>query len=296
MPQPPSSAENINLTNTVCLVCGQVTFKSLCNNILVKCLNCSFISANMQLSPEEIRKIYSENYFTGEEYEDYLRDKAVLQKNFSNRLKKIYSVFPSIKITNALEIGCAYGFFGELLKKNLNHVYYKGFDVTEEAIAYGKENFNLDVSTQNYLDYKTDQKFTDVFMWDVIEHLMNPEKFLEKINRDSAPGARLFITTGDIGALLAKTQKCRWRMIHPPSHLQYFSKETITLLLKKNGFTVKKVFYPPASRSAKVIFYSLFMLRKNYPQWVEKIYKSIPDTLYITINTFDIMFVIAVKD
>jgi len=262
----------------------------------MKCLNCGLVSANIQLSQEEIRKIYSENYFKGEEYEDYLRDKEVLQKNFSRRLKKIFSIVPENEIKDILELGCAYGFFGELVKVQLSKATYKGFDVAEEAVAYGKNNFSLDVSTENYLNSRSEKKFTDVFMWDVIEHLERPDKFIEKISSDTVSGSHLYITTGDIGSWLARKQKCNWRMIHPPSHLHYFSKDTITQLLKKNGFTVKKTLYPPTSRSVKVIFYSMFMLRKNYSWWVEKMYETIPENLFLTINTFDIMFVVAVKD
>lgn len=279
-----------------CLVCGHDNFEFRCSDALAGCLNCGFVTANVQLSEQAIREIYSEKYFAGEEYEDYVRDKAMLQKNFSARLKKIFSIVPQNQITHVLEIGCAYGFFGEMLKEKLPHAFYFGFDASAEAVNYAKEKLGLDASAENYLDWKSEKKFTDIFMWDVVEHLERPDMFFEKINHDSLAGSRIYITTGDIGSWLARRQGCNWRMIHPPSHLHYFSKDTITMLLKKKGFTVKNIFYSPTSRSVKGIFYSLFMLKKKYSRWTEKIYNAIPDNLSIAVNTFDIMFVIAEKD
>ena len=84
-------------------------------------------------------------------------------------------------------------------------------------------------------------------------------------------------------------------MIHPPSHLHYFSKKTITQLLEKNHFEVKAVLYKPVYRSVKQIFYSLFLLNKPGTKLREAIFKRIPEKWFIPLNTYDIMHVIARK-
>lgn len=99
----------------------------------------------------------------------------------------------------------------------------------------------------------------------------------------------------DIGALLPKIQQHNWRMIHPPMHLHYFTKRTLTLLLQNNGFEVKKIIYKPVFRSLKQIFYSLFLLNKSKQGFVNKIFRKIPSEWFIPINTYDIMYCIAVK-
>jgi SAM-dependent methyltransferase len=284
------------LGDFTCLVCSEKKFIPRCNETLLRCSRCGFTTANALLSEDAIRKIYSEKYFVGEEYENYVRDKLMLQKNFYSRLKKIFSIVLKSEITDILEIGCAYGFFGELVKRELPHAQYLGFDVSADAVKFAKNNLGLNVSDESYLASKTGRKFSDVFMWDVIEHLQNPGEFIARISSDSASGSRLYLTTGDIGSWLARLQGCNWRMIHPPSHLHYFSKETITELLRKNGFKVRRILHVPVLRSAKGIFYSLFMLKKSYSHFTGKIYDLIPEKLSISVNTFDIMFVIAEKE
>ncbi len=278
-----------------CLVCGAKAFVPIYNDTLLKCGSCNFVTANLEIDIETLKKTYTENYFKGEEYVDYIRDKEILQTNFQKRLNYIFKNFNKADITNTLEIGCAYGFFAETLNKDLPGIKYVGYDVVPEAIEYGTQQLKQNIICGDYLDAKVEPGISDVFMWDVIEHLPNPEKFIEKASRELKSGGRIYITTGDIECFIPRMQKDKWRMIHPPSHLHYFSKNTLSKLLEQNGFKVKSVTYPPVYRSVRLIYYSLFMLRKKYPGIVEKLYNLIPVKLNVAINTFDIMFLIAEK-
>lgn len=278
---------------SICIICNKQDNRLIYSDTLLKCHSCGFITANIDIGAEELNAIYSKNYFKGEEYLDYLSDKTTIQKNFSQRLKHIN--IDSVKNSNALEIGCAYGFFGELFTNKYKAANYTGLDIVSDAVNYGKHNLKLNLVLQDYLTYEAPQKYTHVFMWDVIEHLPRPDLFIEKISKDTQTGSELHITTGDISALLPKIQQQNWRMIHPPTHLHYFSKKTLTLLLEKNGFEVRKIIYKPVFRSLKQIFYSLFLLNKPKQGFVNRIFRQIPNGWFVPINTFDIMYCIAVK-
>lgn len=279
-----------------CLVCDNKNFEAIYNSTLLKCKSCSFVTANLNISEESLKAIYTENYFKGEEYSDYVTDKDVLQKNFNDRLKFIFSKFDKSKMTNALEIGAAYGFFAQVFTDKIKNADFIGLDIAEEAIRYGRETLKQNLKAVDYLSYPAPaKKYTDTFMWDVIEHLPDPEKVIKKVSEETEKGGRIYITTGDIDTFVPKMKKENWRMIHPPSHLHYFSKKTISLLLEKNGFEVKYVKYPSVSRSVKLVFYSLFILKKKESKFFKGIYNMIPDKWYFPFNSFDIMFVIAQK-
>lgn len=278
-----------------CLVCESTAFSPIYDATLLKCGSCGFVTANMEIDTKILQETYTENYFKGEEYVDYLRDKDILQTNFRKRLRSILKKFNKSGITSALEIGCAYGFFAEILTREIKGVDYVGYDVVPEAIAYGKNELKQNIVCGDYLQAKVEKGVSDIFMWDVIEHLPNPEKFIEKAAGELKQGGRIYITTGDIECFVPRMQKAKWRMIHPPSHLHYFSKRTLSKLLEKNGFKIVEVSYPPVYRSIRLIYYSLFMLRKKYPGIVEKIYNLIPSKMNIGVNTYDIMFLIAEK-
>lgn len=180
-----------------------------------------------------------------------------------------------------------------ILKKGKKYI---GYDISEDSITYANKYFGNHFSSKNYLkDEIQKESFSDVFMWDVIEHLVNPEDFIKKASFETKLNGRIYITTGDISAWLPKKQKAKWRMIHPPTHVHYFTKKSITKLLSKHGFEIERITYPPVSRSIRVIFYSLFLLNKKHYSLMNWIYKLIPEKASLKLNTFDIMFVVAKK-
>jgi hypothetical protein len=75
-------------------------------------------------------------------------------------------------------------------------------------------------------------------MWDTIEHVPSPDRFVAKAFELLRPGGYLFMTTGDIDSVVARLQGPRWRQIHPPTHLSYFSRRTLTRMLERAGFEV----------------------------------------------------------
>jgi len=269
--------------------------KNIYSNLLRKCRACGFVTANQELSDGEIERIYSVDYFKGEEYLDYEQDKVILQKNFRKKVDSIIKLAGKDNIRSFLEIGCAYGFFGEIVKLMLPEAKYLGLDISEDAIRYANKNPNLNVIATNYLEHTVGERFTDICMWDVIEHLSRPDQFLEKIHSDMDSGSRLWLTTGNIDALVPRIMKGRWRMIHPPTHLHYFSSGTLDQLLNRKGFEIRKISYPFIHRGLRQVYYSLFMLKKDSGKFVRKVYSAIPASMNFYMNTFDIMFVMAVR-
>ena len=273
-----------------CIVCPHETFKQSFPG-LIQCINCNFITANISLTAEDIRVLYGAEYFSGEEYADYIGDKKVIQRNLSNWLNIIRKYRESGIL---VEIGSAYGFFLELASK---HFQVSGYEVSESAATYSNNVVNVKTYNMDFLDdRKIDANSVDVaVMWDVIEHLPNPSTIIEKLQQVLKPNGHLFITTGDIDSKLAKSQGSRWRMIHPPSHLQYFSKNTLTKLFNSKGFEVIDVKYPGYWRSLGQILHGLFILGSNDKESVmyKLLRNVVPKRFGLYLNTYDIMLVTA---
>lgn len=282
--------------NRICLVCGASEFKGIFKNTLLKCASCDFITANTEVDQQLLKKIYTTGYFHGEEYLDYLQDKLALQKNFRQRVQYILKKRSKESIRHILELGCAYGFFAEIVQKEWPQASYVGLDVAAQAVQFGRDTLELNLIEADYLEFPPSaDPYTDVFMWDVIEHLSEPHLFLGKLSREMQQEGHLYLTTGDIGAWLARIRGRKWRMIHPPSHLHYFSSDTISRLLSRYGFEVLDIAYPPVYRSLKQIYYSLFLLNKKSSKLHKGIFTRIPESWSIPINIYDIMFITAKK-
>lgn len=275
-----------------CIVCKGILEKSSLKGLCI-CRNCGFITTNLNLSDKEIKELYSINYYNGEEYSDYLSDKKMIQKNFKNRLLRIDKYIVGSK-NSLFEIGCAYGFFLDVARNYFKEV--SGIDISDEAVCYARDKLSLHVYSGDYLSLQTKNEMQDIIcMWDTIEHLKNPDLYIEKIYKCLKPNGLLCITTGDIGSINAKLRGRKWRQIHPPTHLHYFSRKTIRIFLEKRGFEILEISYPSNIISMNTILYTILCLRSNHQKMYNFCKKIRLTNLNISINLHDFMFVIARK-
>jgi len=271
-----------------CLVCGHAGFEPHLD-VLLRCPACGFVTARLD-APVEARRLYEGDYFTGGEYLDYLADEAFFKRNFRPRLNAVRERCSGGRL---LEIGAAYGFFMDLARECFDTI---GFEVNPEAVRHARERLGLDVRSSDFLTATADSiggRVDVTVMWDVIEHLDRPEHFLAHVADLSKAGAHLYITTGDIGSLPARVRGRKWRMIHPPSHLHYFSRATLTRLLENTGFEVIDVRSVGVARSLRQILYSVLVLGLGMKRLYEAAARITPPTWGFTLNTFDIMQVTA---
>ena len=268
-----------------CNLCGHDLWRDYSKRLVV-CQICQLVVAKEKYFKFDIQKVYSKKYFKGGEYLDYEEEKTDLLSNFKKRLGEIIEYKRSGRL---LDVGASYGYFCEVAKQYFD-VY--GIDVSKDAVTEAKKS-GLKVECGEYLARKYSSKFDVITMWDTVEHLMDPNKYFEKINKDLNKNGFLILTTGDIGTMLPKLQKDNWRLIHPPTHLYYFTKKTMYAILEKNGFEVVKFTYPVVWRSLGQILYLSFVKKYDHDgKWINVFSKL---KINIPLNTFDIMFVVAKK-
>jgi O-methyltransferase involved in polyketide biosynthesis len=130
-------------------------------------------------------------------------------------------------------------------------------------------------------------------MWDTIEHLRAPHAYVEKIAAHTEAGALVALTTGDIESLNARLRKDKWRLIHPPTHLHYFSRKSIAQLLDAHGFDVIYNRYCGFYRSIGNMAYNVLVLRQQKPQLYRPLERLGVGGLGFYLNLYDIMYVIA---
>ena len=278
---------------TRCIVCNSTHTKLLYAGIL-KCQECGHVFADLHLNDEELFEFYSENYFFGDEYSDYLADKRIFKRNFKLRLKVLQTFLDPIRHKRLLEIGCAYGFFLDVVKDQFDTVL--GIDITEDGVLYARDQLKLNVINADLLKHGFgDQKFDVVCMWDTIEHLHSPHLYLEKMSRHIGSGSLIAITTGDIESMNARIRREKWRLIHPPTHLHYFSKKALGRMLNNNGFDIMYNRYCGFYRSIDNIAYNILILRKRWPRLYDFLCRSGLTRIDIYLNFYDIMYVIARK-
>jgi SAM-dependent methyltransferase len=277
---------------SACLVCGGRSRPSHLPG-LFSCERCGFVSADLSIPDDALASLYGRNYFQGGEYGNYLDDEEALKLNFRARIADLQGIIPSFESCSLFEIGCAYGFFLELVGPCVQHA--AGMDISDTAARYAREVRGVDARSGDYLTMSIPKPADIIVMWDTIEHLKRPDLFIAKATRDLTAKGYLALTTGDIGSLNARVRGRNWRMIHPPTHLHYFSVPTITRLLERCGFEVIHVSHPGYARFIRYVLYILLVR-----EWKsERLYRAIEGWRILdrqfTLNLRDIMFVVARK-
>jgi 2-polyprenyl-3-methyl-5-hydroxy-6-metoxy-1,4-benzoquinol methylase len=222
---------------------------------------------------------------------DYAAEEESLRLNFNGRLRTLKKVVPDLSQRDIFEIGCAYGFFLDEARHFAKSV--AGIDISQDAIDYGRGRFGLDIRQGDYLSRELGRKYGAIAMWDTVEHLRRPDLFIAKVKDDLQPGGVLALTTGDIGSLNARLRGQKWRMIHPPTHLHYFSARTMTALLDRQGFDVVHLSHPGISRNLRSILYYVLVWRTRKTRLYDALSRWRVFDLRINANMFDIMYVIA---
>jgi 2-polyprenyl-3-methyl-5-hydroxy-6-metoxy-1,4-benzoquinol methylase len=278
-----------------CEVCTgeeQIAYLTKGEYPFLQCTGCGHISVQLDISDAELVEVHDSHFFSDRAYVDYIKDRQVLQKNFSRFIITLRQYCPAGLL---LEVGCAYGFFLELARQ---HWHVQGVDINEEATTFARKQLGLDVTCGDLLDLPIGGETHDIVtMWDTIEHLRYPAAYVSKISTILKPGGILALTTGDVGSLVARVRGRRWRLHYPPLHLHYFSRRTLAQLLGRFGLEIVEYRAVGFYRSLDVMLYRIFFDKK--PLASRNIYLAATKmglttrTMYL--NLFDIMLVIAKK-
>jgi SAM-dependent methyltransferase len=200
---------------------------------LLKCRRCGFVFYEYA-DADALVGLYGDAYFNGLEYSDYLGQQNALRRSMRRHLAQMARYGP---LQGALlEVGCAYGLFLDEARCCFS---VTGLDICEGPVSYARNVLGLDARTGDLLTEDFGDRVFDVLcLWDTIEHLATPAEVLSRGAELLRPGGMLYLTTGDIGSLNARWRGARWRQIHPPSHINYFSRQSIRALLGRTGYQV----------------------------------------------------------
>ncbi len=260
---------------------------------LVRCGNCGFVTANINLSDDELRGLYGEKYFCGEEYADYIRDRSTIERSFLSRLRTLLPYVSRPETKHLFEIGAAHGFFLNLARPSFGSV--SGIDVSSFAAEFARREFGLDVQCGDLLNKEVEGDIDVACLWDTIEHLRHPDLYVEWLSGRMQSGSAVAITTGDIESYVARWRGAKWRQIHPPTHLHYFSVRSLTRLLNNYGFRVKLASHDGMYRSVDMMAY-IILCRRHQHTGIYRALKSLGILNWdLYMNLRDIMFVIAEK-
>jgi 2-polyprenyl-3-methyl-5-hydroxy-6-metoxy-1,4-benzoquinol methylase len=144
----------------------------------------------------------------------------------------------SIRTKKHLDVGCGTGeFLNACDKKNIECI---GIEPSEIARNKAIKNYDLDIRSETNLNQFNIDEFDSVSMWHVLEHVYDLNKTIEHLSRIISNNGILIIAVPNHKSLDAKKYKNYWAAWDVPIHVNHFCPTTITNLMGKYNFTLKK--------------------------------------------------------
>ena len=197
---------------------------------VVRCKLCDLTYINPRLSPEALEDLYNSNEISPQHYYEEHISQDIL--HFKKRLAIIERYKKS---GSMLDIGTNIGTMLKVAKDAGWTV--RGVEFNHDAVKFGNEHFGVNIEDRDFTKAKFDpESFDLITMNDVIEHVIDPVATLREVHNILKKDGILFMTTPNIGTLMAKLFGKSWLHLKPNEHLTYFSPKTMRTLLEKSGF------------------------------------------------------------
>jgi 2-polyprenyl-3-methyl-5-hydroxy-6-metoxy-1,4-benzoquinol methylase len=228
------------LKNYCCSLCSKEQTKLLLTKrdfSIVKCCNCGFVYVNPRVEDDQLTSIYRHNYFTNKDYGyvSYEQEKRLRVKNFERWLKDADRFINGATPVFALDVGCAAGYCLELM--NARGWKTNGLELDEEMCTVLQEK-GFDISKSLLEDFKTENRFSVITLFDVIEHIPNIDKAFSKLNSLLAKDGVVIMVTPNHNSLQRKLLRKRWFQYKPIEHIQYFNKSSLKTFAERNGLKI----------------------------------------------------------
>jgi SAM-dependent methyltransferase len=207
---------------------------------LLRCRHCGLVFSDL----------YQEGFDPKALYQDFYKNEIPVR--FASGLEpilKLFRLYRAFKVATTaarsrtvLDIGCGTGYLLYFLKKFFGYRRTAGTQLSEKAYLYARDRLGLEVHFSDLLDLPLeDRSFDLITVFHVLEHVVNPEAYLSRSRRLLRKGGWLFIEVPNFQSWSRVLTGRYWLGLDLAHHLHFFTPRTLTSLLGKLGFSVRRV-------------------------------------------------------
>lgn len=270
------------------------------------CPKCGFMTTYPLPSLQELRTVYTREYFLKQENEDTENRfgyKNVLSKgaikgneNVSIIRLKIIENLVGQK-GSVLDAGCAAGTFLSIALK-------RGWVTAGVELNPQMRTIAAQYCSEGNIWPLLEEargKYSVITMWEYLEHVIDPVSEIKKVKELLKPNGLLCLSFPNLESRKSIKDKLIWEQVKPPEHLHYWMASNIKLFLEKLGFSIvgfryrgfkpllegkrrfgsrsnpKTVFWPLMSIFSilTIPFYDTNVRKVNFPIFIRRMYEGI---------------------
>lgn len=212
-----------------------------------ECSSCGLRRLNPQPTVAAYELLYSKDYFTeglGTNHAPFMTMSENKVDYFKEKLRVIEQLCP--KKGKILDVGASMGHF--IFGAKMSGWDVMGIDVSDWAIKYAREKFGVEIRKGEIVNADLPSgEFDVVTIMHTLEHLSNPRRALESINRVLKRGGLIAIEVpnqfNDLFTLSTLPYQLYATRGQPPLfvHTFFFTVRTLAHLVKTTGFEIVKL-------------------------------------------------------
>ncbi|MBU1913108.1 MAG: class I SAM-dependent methyltransferase [Candidatus Omnitrophica bacterium] len=247
--------------DSYCRCCGSKKYKivAMLHNVdIAVCKVCGLAFVIRETKANSGSTYFSD--FNLENYTTYYKDfREYYFKKHLDTLERLAAKGP------ILDIGCSFGWFLKIAKDSGWEAF--GIEQTEDIARKASQEYGLDIlSNLGDID-KFNKKFNAITLWNVLEHMAEPEEALKTLHSKLKDYGILVVSVPNINGLFYRLSFLSYRLsfgkfkfpleqlyqaYNPYMHLFNYSVSTLSLMLKKSDFQTIKVFKQPVIDVKKI--------------------------------------------
>lgn len=209
---------------------------------LAVCADCQLMFHHPMPSRERVADFYPDGYWQ-EQDETSLGLLQRLQRFYINGMLRfdlmrwVQRLAPEPG-SKWLDIGCSRGDWAALIAERGLQV--SGVEADPRAAAYAREHYGLDVIQADDGSWNPEpESFESISFFHLLEHVLDPIAFLEKVHRALKPGGQILLRVPNRSSWQARWLGERWKGWEQPRHLTMWNPTCLKAALAKTGFEVR---------------------------------------------------------
>lgn len=226
---PPAKPDTVR-----CLACGAAApiwlgAKNGCH--VWRCPHCRLVFVNPMPMAAEIDAFYSHH----PRNDKYLR-KA--DGKYRRARWRIMRLLPRVPGRRFLDVGCSIGASVEAARRSGFDA--TGIDLDAQSIRIATERYPhcRFLHTSSSALAHTAERFDLLFCTEVIEHVSDPESFVDDLRMLLNPGGIVLLTTPHATHVRVPRNILNWQDLKPPEHVVLFGRPSIKALFERRGLEV----------------------------------------------------------
>ncbi|MCX8070602.1 MAG: class I SAM-dependent methyltransferase [Thermodesulfovibrionales bacterium] len=155
-----------------------------------------------------------------------------------------------IQANSILDVGCARGLLGEILKKRQDCI-VEGIDIDKNLIEWAKKRLDRAILGDIEKIVGTDElgQYDCIICGDVLEHLYNPYDVLMRLKKHLKKEGLLIATVPNVNnwAVIYEMLNGRWDYVPfsilSGTHIRFFTRDNILEIFKDSGYEIKELHF-----------------------------------------------------